>query len=107
MTLPPAVDTYLSTPKSEVGPLLDQLFTADAIVHDEGRSHVGIDAIQAWNDGVVSAFRFTRTVTGVAVRGGSAVVQTRIEGNFPGSPVDLHHHFSLTGDRISALTICT
>lgn len=106
MALPAAVDTYLNTPKAEVGPLLQELFTPDAIVHDEGRSHIGIDAIQSWSNAVTTAFTFTRTVTDVAVRGADAVVRTRVEGNFPGSPVDLHHHFSVTDGRISALTIC-
>ncbi|MFC4943937.1 nuclear transport factor 2 family protein [Pseudonocardia sp. GCM10023141] len=104
--LPVPVTTYLTTPKSEVGPLLDTLFAPDAVVHDEGRNHVGIDAIRAWTDAVVAAFTFTRTVTGSAVVGDATVVDTRLEGDFPGSPVDLHHHFTVSGGRISALTIC-
>ena len=44
------VHTYLTTPKNEIGPILQQLFTDDAIVHDEGRTHHGIDAIRAWNN---------------------------------------------------------
>jgi hypothetical protein len=100
------IDIYLTTTKDEIGPMLDQLFTDDAIVHDEGRTHAGIDAIRAWNSGVATAFTFTRTVLDTERREGAAIVHTRLDGNFPGSPVELHHHFSLAGGKIWALTIC-
>ncbi|NMI01563.1 hypothetical protein [Pseudonocardia acidicola] len=41
-----AVATYLTTPKHQVGPSLGQLFTHEAVVHDEGRTHAGLDAIR-------------------------------------------------------------
>jgi hypothetical protein len=104
--LPPAVWTYLTTPKDDVGQILDQLFTPDAVVHDEGRSHIGLDAIRRWHEAVASAFAFTSTIISTTVPTNAAVVQVRLDGNFPGSPVELHHHFSLDADKISALTIC-
>jgi SnoaL-like protein len=104
--LPTVVNTYLTTPKADLGSLVSQLFTGDAVVHDEGRTHIGLDAIRAWTDGIASAFTFTRTVTGTIVTDNAAIVSARLEGDFPGSPVDLHHHFSLAGNTISALTIC-
>ncbi|MFD7658455.1 SDR family oxidoreductase [Actinosynnema sp. NPDC059797] len=72
----------------------------------DGGTHVGLDAIRAWTDAVASAFTFTRTVTDTTTAGNAVVVRTRVASDLPGSPVDLHHHFSLDGDRISALTIC-
>jgi hypothetical protein len=100
MTVPQPVRTYLTTPKAELGPRLAELFTED------GRTHVGLDAIREWTDAVAAAFTFTRTVTDTTTAGNAVVVRTRVAGDFPGSPVDLHHHFSLDGDRISALTTC-
>lgn len=39
--------------------------------------------------------------------GAATVVQLEIAGDFPGSPVNLHHHhFTVVGDRTAALTIC-
>jgi hypothetical protein len=105
--LSPAVHTYLTTPKDEIGPILGQLFTDDAVVHDEGRTHSGIDAIRVWNDSVATAFTYTRTVVSATLWPSAAIVAARLEGDFPGSPVRLHHHFSLTDDKICALTICT
>jgi hypothetical protein len=104
--LPPAVAAYLAAPKDQVGAILDQVFTSDAVVHDEGRTHVGLDAIRAWNAEVAAAFNFTRTIRNVALPGNAAVVVVKLEGNFPGSPVELYHHFSVVGERISAMTIC-
>ncbi|MGP4019293.1 nuclear transport factor 2 family protein [Saccharopolyspora sp. 5N708] len=105
--LPAAVRTYLATPKDELSPLVEQLFTSDVVVHDDGQTHVGVAAIRAWTEGVAAAFTFTRTITDTTLTGNAAIVLTRVAGDFPGSPVDLHHHFSLADNKISALTICT
>jgi SnoaL-like domain len=104
--LPPAVSAYLSTPKDQTGGILGQLFTADAVVHDEGRTHIGLDAIRSWNSGVSAAFTFTRAIVSAALPRNAAIVRVRLDGNFPGSPVELHHHFSLASGKITALTIC-
>jgi hypothetical protein len=105
--LPAAVASYLSTPKERLSGEVEQLFTDDAVVHDDGRTHIGIDAIASWTDQAASAFTFTRTVIGAIVRPHASIVRVVVEGDFPGSPVELHHHFSLTNDRIAAMTICT
>ncbi|MGW5364188.1 nuclear transport factor 2 family protein [Actinopolymorpha pittospori] len=104
--LPAAVETYLATPKDELGPILGEVFAADAVVHDEGNTHVGIDAIRAWSDAVAAAFSFTREVVSGVVRGGAVVVRVDVRGDFFGSPVELHHHFSIADGKITALTIC-
>jgi hypothetical protein len=101
------VAKYLTTPKGQLSVALDEVFTSDAVVHDDGHTYIGIDAIAAWTNEVAAAFTFTRTVISVIAQPNAAIVAVLVKGDFPGSPVELHHHFSLTGDRISALTICT
>ena len=103
--LPAPVATYLTTPKGLLS--LEAVFTGEAVVHDDGHTHIGIDAIASWTNEVASAFTFTRTVISAIVQPNAAIVGVLVTGNFPGSPVDLHHHFSLTDGRITALTICT
>lgn len=105
--LPAAVATYLTTPKRLLPEALEQVFTGDAVVHDDGQTHIGIDAIASWTNQVASAFTFTRAVNGAMFQSNAAMVGVLVNGDFPGSPVELHHHFSLTDHRISALTICT
>ena len=105
--LPAAVAAYLATPTARIAADVDRLFAPDAVVHDDGHDHVGADAIRTWSDRVGTAFTVDRTVTGSRTVGPATIVTVHLRGDFPGSPVDLHHHFTLDGDRIGALTICT
>lgn len=59
------------------------LFAADAVVEDEGRTHVGIDAIRAWRGEVPLV---TYEITDVAQTPEGTVVTATITGDFPGSP---------------------
>jgi SnoaL-like domain len=104
--LPTAIQLYLESPVQHVGTRFSELFTDDAVVHDDGNTYVGLESIQRWNNDAASAFTFTREVVEVLIRGAGAVVRVRIEGSFPGSPVELHHHFSLDGNKIALMTIC-
>ena len=108
--LPLAVSAYLTMPSDQMAMLVDDIFTEDAIVplsvHDQGHSYAGLAAIRSWQRDVVAPLTFTRTITAITTRPGAVVVRAQLDGDFPGSPVDLHHHFSLVGDRITVLTIC-
>jgi ketosteroid isomerase-like protein len=82
------------------------LFTDDAVVVDEGQTRRGVREIHAWRDGVASAYQYTTKVLGVeATGGGNYLALAHLEGNFPGEAVDLKHHFTIDGDRISRLEI--
>jgi hypothetical protein len=59
------------------------LFADDAVVEDEGRTHVGIDAIRAWRAEVP---RVTYEITDVEQTREGTVVTATITGDFPGSP---------------------
>ena len=41
----------------------------------------------------------------VASRGGNTVVVARVAGNFPNSPLDLEHVFTIEGGKIASLEI--
>jgi hypothetical protein len=103
---PGAVATYLRAKTGTDVATIVGCFTPDALVHDEGRDHVGTAAIRTWAEGVATAYTLTRTVRSVRSVGAATVVGLQIEGNFPGSPVVLHHHFTLADGGIAALTIC-
>ncbi|MEU7814888.1 nuclear transport factor 2 family protein [Pseudonocardia sp. NPDC049154] len=103
---PEAVATYLrAKTDTDVGTIVG-CFTPDAVVHDEGRDHVGTAEIRAWAEGVAAAYTLTRTVRSVRGVGAATVVAVEIAGDFPGSPVLLHHHFTLADGSLAALTIC-
>jgi hypothetical protein len=134
LDVPTVISTYLTAKLgSEVYTILD-CFTDDALVHDEGQDHRGRVAIRAWLGELASKYTLTYRVLGAhrwpatapatgpttapatapatgpttAPTNAPAAAALRVEvaGNFPGSPVVLHQHFSLAGDRIAALTIC-
>jgi len=81
-------------------------FRADAVVEDEGQTYHGIAEIQAW---IEEAFRTARpflVVTSASFSDTGAVITGDLSGSFPGSPVVLHYHLTITQDQISALR-CT
>ncbi|HTF54914.1 MAG TPA: nuclear transport factor 2 family protein [Pseudonocardia sp.] len=104
--LPTPVATYLAAKIDRDATVILACFTEDALVHDEGRDHRGQAAIKAWLGDLASKYTLTYTVLGADRWDTAAAVRVEVAGNFPGSPVTLHQHFSLSGDRIAALTIC-
>ncbi|OZC69130.1 hypothetical protein CH276_03115 [Rhodococcus sp. 06-470-2] len=83
------------------------VFTADAVVTDEGHDHSGRDEIEAWLTASVSESEYTYTteVTGATTTGSTVDVVQHLEGNFPGGVVDLHYRFTLDGALIDRLVI--
>lgn len=103
--LPPVIQGYFAADRDGDIDALANCFAADAIVRDEGRDHVGIDAILAWKAGASRAYRYTSTPFAIADKDGRTIVTSRLEGDFPGSPIDLRYLFRFAGDRIAALEI--
>jgi ketosteroid isomerase-like protein len=81
-------------------------YTDDAVVVDEGRAHRGKAEIADWMTRAASEYTYTTELTGAArVDDEHWIATHHLEGDFPGGTVDLHHAFTLRGDRIAALTI--
>lgn len=114
--IPAPVADYLAAKVDNHVEAVLKNFADDAILHDEGKNHVGISAIRDWaaehsvqsehRSEISTRYRLERTVVEAHRIGAAAVALVRVAGNFPGSPVDLHHHFTVSDDRITALTIC-
>ena len=104
--LPEVVTAYLSAKLDAELDTILACFTDDALVHDEGRDHRGRTAIRAWLAELASTYTLTYRLLGVDRWASGAALRVEVAGNFPGSPVALHQHFTLAGDRIAALTIC-
>lgn len=80
-------------------------FTPQAVVKDEGRTHVGLDAIRAWKAEASSKYSYTSEPFALAQKDGRHVVTSRVAGNFPGSPVVLKYDFLLERGLIASLEI--
>lgn len=86
-------------------PALSAVFTLNAVVFDEGKTHRGHAAIEAWQRAARDAFDYCVHPIEVLTEGDRVIVTTNVVGNFPGSPVMLTHTFGLAGDKIATLEI--
>jgi hypothetical protein len=97
------IDRYFQlAPLSDTDAYFAQ-FAADATVEDEGHEHHGVDAIRAWRSELPLV---SYEVRDIRSDDGRHVARAEIDGDFPGSPVDLDFHFAFTADeRIEFLAI--
>ena len=80
-------------------------FSEAAVVRDEGQSRQGIAAIRQWAMDVSRKYRSTVEALDVVQTGGKTILTGRVSGDFPGSPIELHYVFTLTGGKIECLEI--
>lgn len=104
LTLPEPIAAYFAA-QSQTPEALAQCFTPQASVMDEGRTYTGHEAIAAWKAAASAQYRYTTQPLALEPQEQFQVVRARVSGNFPGSPVDLHHCFRLDGNLIAALEI--
>jgi hypothetical protein len=94
---------FVLATRSDMEPYFAQ-FAPDAVVEDDGRTHVGIDAVRAWRRSVPGVAYDVREV--VDAPDGSHLATAEISGDFPGSPVLLGFGFAFDDDgRITRLQI--
>ena len=103
--LPQPIAAYIQATNTHDIDALLASFTPDALVIDEEQEYHGVAQIRAWREKTNEQYQFTLDVTDIAQGGNETVVTTLVSGNFDGSPVQLHFHFTLTGDKIAALSI--
>jgi hypothetical protein len=104
LELPRPIAAYFTEDKRD-GEAVAQLFTENAVVTDEGRTHKGRSAILQWKVDASAKYQYVSEPFACEERGGKTVVTSRLTGNFPGSPVDLRYFFELAGEKIASLEI--
>ena len=105
MNLPPAIQTYFDADKSSDREALLRAFAPDAVVVDEGQSHAGHAAIDAWWRNVKTKFEHVLEPLEISETDGAAKVRVKVTGQFPGSPVLLTFAIRLSGGQITRLDI--
>jgi len=105
VTLPAPVARYFETEKSRDVEAQTQCFTEGAYVRDEGRDYRGASAISAWKKEALEKYTYRCEPLDANQAGNIVTVNVRLSGNFPGSPLDIDHTFTLLGDKISSLVI--
>lgn len=104
LNLPEPVAAYFKAEKLN-GSAVARCFVKDGIVKDEGETHVGLAAIEAWKTAASAQYSFTTEPVALVEQDGSCVVTGRVTGNFPGSPVELRYNFRLARGQIASLEI--
>jgi hypothetical protein len=106
LELPAAIACYFDAQNAHDPDAVAACFEDDGTVHDESRTHVGREAIRAWQAGPVAAYEVTVEPLEVSQEDGATIVKARVSGKFPGSPIVLSHRFELAGaDLILRLDI--
>jgi ketosteroid isomerase-like protein len=105
VTLPAPIQAYFDADSRGDAEALIRAFAPDAVVHDEGRSHAGREAIGAWWRAAKAKYRHVIEPLGMMERDGAAEIRAEVTGDFLGSPVTLIFAFRLQGDRIAGLEI--
>ena len=105
MHLPTPIQAYFDADRRSDGVAPIHAFSPDAVVTDEGQTHAGHQAINAWWRGVKTRYRHVIEPLEVTRNGDFAKVRARVIGQFPGSPVMLTFAFRLEGDKIAHLEI--
>ena len=104
--VPDAINNYFQAAEQVDLPRLLDCFTEDATVTDEDKSYQGRSEIRDWRETVATVYTYTIEVLGMEIRGPEMyVVNTRLEGDFPGGQVDLQYAFTLRDDLIGSLEI--
>lgn len=103
--LPSVVATYFAADRdNEVDAMLG-CFARDAVVRDERRTHSGLEEIRRWKADASAKYSYTCVPFSCAKDGERTVVTSHLEGDFPGSPVDLRYFFLLREGKIAELEI--
>ncbi len=103
--LPSAISKYFAADRDLNPDAVAQCFSDGATVRDEGHVYSGPGEIRRWKDDSSKKYTYTATPLAMAHERGRIVVTSHVEGDFPGSPVDLRYFFRLEADKIAELEI--
>jgi len=105
--LPTPIATYVVAENSGDPEVLTQCFAEDAIVRDEDKTIEGLAAIKQWKAETRKKYQHTIEPILCVRKDGKTIVTNRLTGNFPGSPIELEFVFTLDGNKIVSLEICS
>jgi hypothetical protein len=104
LSLPEPIAAYFEADRRD-GDAVAHCFTNEAVVMDEGRTHVGRAAIKAWKTAASTRFSYIAEPFALEKKDRKYIVTSRVTGDFPGSPADLRFIFTLERGRIASLEI--
>jgi hypothetical protein len=103
--LPKPIAAYFAAEKTNDFDALSKTFSRDGEVRDESHIFAGRGAIAQWMKDAKAKYKHRAEVVGAVLLDGVWDVSAKTSGDFPGSPIVLHHRFKLRGDEIAVLVI--
>lgn len=80
-------------------------FAETAIVHDEGKVHIGRTEIEHWIAESNEKYRSTMKPVHCQENGTSVILSAEVSGTFPGSPLVLKFHFEIIDGLVQSLKV--
>jgi hypothetical protein len=105
LSLSPTLVTYFAAQNAHDIERLVDCFAIDAKVRDEGQDIVGRDNIRAWKERVRDKYNVAIEPLHSSAADGYELVTARVEGTFPGSPIELTYQFSVINGQIASLKV--
>jgi ketosteroid isomerase-like protein len=105
MNLPMPIQAYFDADRNRDREALTRVFAPDAVVEDEGRTHVGRQAIAAWWKETKEKYQTVMEPLETRVGDDATTVSVKVTGQFPGSPAVINFAFRLSGDQLASLKI--
>jgi len=103
--LPPLIQHYIDASNAHDVKSILGCFADDAVVRDENAAHRGKIDIEPWITTTIEKYKFQFQQLSSQERGNETVVTVEVSGTFPGSPISLDYHFTITNDKITSLII--
>jgi hypothetical protein len=82
-----------------------EVFSNNALVHDEGKEYSGKASIKAWNENTNKKYNTRLEPEALQEKGGEIILTVQVSGTFEGSPIVLEYHVHLKGSKIIYLNI--
>jgi hypothetical protein len=100
LDLPDPLPRYFAAQNALDAELMTACFAPDAVVHDEGGTYTGSEAIRGWKQDTIAKYGISIDPLKATRQDNQTVVVARVAGNFPGSPANLTYAFSVSPDGL-------
>ena len=100
LAVPKPVAVYLAAEAAKDADAISRCFIDDGVVRDEGLDYRGRDAIRGWKAAADLKYKYVLSPLGVRVEKNKVTVRARLTGDFPGSPIELDHIFTLRPTKL-------
>lgn len=100
LDLPEPLHRYFAAQNAHDADMMTVCFAYDAVVHDEGGTYIGSEAIRGWKRDTIAKYGISADPLEASEQDGRTVVIARVAGNFPGSPANLTYTFDLSADGL-------